>query len=102
MQQTVLIIHVVIGLLFILAVLVQDKGTGLSAAFGGSGGFYASQRGAAKVIHYLSVIFCLIFFATALIYVVLPSDAPAPTVSPQIEATTSTGEPIEITPEVVQ
>lgn len=74
MQNTVLIIHVVIGMLFVLCVLIQDKGSGLSAALGGSGGFYASQRGAAKAIHYISVVLCVVFFATALAYVVLPTD----------------------------
>jgi len=72
MQNTVLIVHVIVGILFVLSVLVQDKGSGLSATFGGSGGFYASQRGAAKVIHYLSLAFCIVFFASALLYVVVP------------------------------
>jgi protein translocase SecG subunit len=91
MQNTVLIVHVVIGLLFVLSVLVQDKGSGLSATFGGSGGFYASQRGAAKVIHYFSVIFCLVFFATALLYVVVEEDAPVGPESSSIE-----GAPLEL------
>lgn len=73
MQNTVLIVHVVVGLLFVVSVLVQDKGSGLSATFGGSGGFYASQRGAAKVIHYFSLALSIVFFATALLYVVSPA-----------------------------
>lgn len=78
MQQAILITHVVVGMLFVLTVLLQDKGTGLSATFGGSGSFYASQRGAAKVMHYISIVLCVMFFATALIFVVLPADvAPA-------------------------
>ncbi|MGE3279271.1 MAG: preprotein translocase subunit SecG, partial [Candidatus Altimarinota bacterium] len=93
-------------ILFILSVLVQDKGSGLSSTFGGSGGFYASQRGAAKVIHYLSLVFCFIFFATALVYVVLPDAGPetsleapgAPLeITPGVE-----GAPVQITPEAVQ
>lgn len=73
MHQALLIAHVVIGLFFVLFVLVQDKGSGLSATFGGSGGFYASQRGAAKVMHYLSIVFGILFFVTAMVYVALPA-----------------------------
>jgi len=81
MHQALLIAHVVTGLLFVAFVLVQDKGTGLSATFGGSGGFYASQRGAAKVMHYLSVLFCTLFILTALLYVAIPSSPATPEVN---------------------
>lgn len=90
-----LIAHVVFGLLFIFAVLIQDKGTGLSAAFGGSGGFYASQRGAAKVMHYLSIVFCIGFFLSALLYVVIPAPAPAVN-TPPVSATTTEGAPVNV------
>ena len=69
MEQEVLIAHVVIGVLLIIAILVQDKGTGLSATFGGGGGFYASQRGAAKVIHNVTIVLSVLFFLSALLYV---------------------------------
>ena len=94
MQHTVLIAHVVIGMLFILCVLIQDKGTGLSAALGGGGGFYASQRGAAKVIHYVTVVLCVAFFGTALGYVLLPA-APEQA-QPKIVNTSS--EPVTVAP----
>lgn len=97
MQHYVLIAHVVIGMLFVLCVLIQDKGSGLSAALGGSGGFYASQRGAAKAIHYVSVVLSVVFFATALAYVVLPADAVIPTETTTPIITPSvTSEPITV------
>ncbi|GEM_PF-1778888 len=65
-------LHVAFGLLFIAAVLVQDKGTGLSATFGGSGGFYATQRGAAKVLHTLTVVFITVFLLSALLTLAAP------------------------------
>lgn len=102
MQNTVLIIHVVIGMLFVLCVLIQDKGSGLSAALGGTGGFYASQRGAAKVIHYITMVLCVVFFATALVYVVLPTDvvppptADAPVITPSVTAESVTSAPVTV------
>lgn len=97
MQNTVLIIHVVIGMLFVLCVLIQDKGSGLSAALGGTGGFYASQRGAAKAIHYITMVLCVVFFTTALVYVVLPTDTVVPTESTTpIISPSVTSEPVTI------
>jgi protein translocase SecG subunit len=88
MPSLILLIHVSFGLLFVLFVLIQDKGTGLSATFGGTGTFYASQRGAAKVVHYLTVVFAVIFFASALFFVVLPKPVPGLEVTPLTEGTT--------------
>jgi len=97
MQETLLIAHAVVGGLFIVTVLMQDKGVGFGGAIGGTGGgagFYATQRGAAKVIHYLSIILCVAFFATALAYVVVPGDsAPATSPSPATSAPAPTPTP---------
>ena len=68
-MPTILTLHILFGLLFIFAVLIQDKGSGLSAAFGGTGTFYASQRGAAKFVHYATLVFAILFFAMALLSV---------------------------------
>ncbi len=55
---------VVSGILLIIFVLMQEKGMGLSSTFGGSGGFYASKRGAEKILFYLTI-------ASAIAFVVL-------------------------------
>jgi|CXWL01.1.fsa_nt_gi protein translocase SecG subunit len=97
MQQSILIAHVVLGMLFVFCVLIQDKGTGLSAALGGTGGFYASQRGAAKAIHYITSLLCVAFFATALVYVILPADPVSPASSPApVTTTPATVEPVSV------
>lgn len=70
MQEYLLYSHVTFGVLMALFVLIQDKGAGLSSTFGGSGGFYASQRGAARVIHLMTVVFAVLFLLTAVLYVV--------------------------------
>ncbi len=72
MSSFFLWLHVAFGLLFIAAVLIQDKGTGLSATFGGTGGFYATQRGAAKVLHTLTVVFIIAFLISALLTLAAP------------------------------
>ncbi len=87
MDSTLLMLHAGIGIVFILSVLVQDKGTGMGSAIGGvAGTFHASQRGAAKVLHYVSVTLGTLFLLTALLYAVVPQSAlppaaPSPAVS---------------------
>ncbi|MDP2691551.1 MAG: preprotein translocase subunit SecG [bacterium] len=98
MQEFVLITQSVVGILFILMVLIQDKGVGFGTALGGTGGgsaFYATQRGAAQVVHVLSVILAVIFLAMALLYVIIPDSATAPG-APTVSS--STGTPITVNP----
>lgn len=100
MQSTLLWIHVVVGILFSLSVLMQDKGVGFGTAVGGAGGagVYTSQRGAAKVLQYISTLLAIVFLGTALVYVVLPADPDAPVVTPTIETTGDTSPTIDVTP----
>lgn len=84
MQNIVLIVHIIVGVLFIMLVLMQDKGVGFGSAIGGVGGgtgFYSTKRGAEKVLHYLSIILATLFLITAVLYVVVPpsenTDTPA-------------------------
>src|SRR4030042_1474031 len=39
------IAQIVVSILLIIAILLQQRGTALGSAFGGSGGFYAPRRG---------------------------------------------------------
>ena len=43
-------IQIILSLLLIVGILLQQKGAGLGATFGGSGMGYSTKRGAAKVI----------------------------------------------------
>ena len=96
MQNAILMAHIGFGILFVLFVLIQDKGTGLSATFGGTGTFYASQRGAAKVVHYLTVIFAVIFFVSALLFIVVPKPEPGLRVTPLIDESSPPAESVPI------
>lgn len=56
-----MIVQVIISVLLSLSILLQQRGTGLSATFGGQGGFYASKRGAEKVLHNATIILAILF-----------------------------------------
>jgi len=71
MIEVIKILQLVSALFLALLILVQSRGNGLSATFGGSGGFYATKRGAEKVIATMTVItliafLVLSFFASVL------------------------------------
>lgn len=60
------------GLLFISAILMtfgillQQRGSGLSGTFGGTGNVYTSKRGAEKIIFFFTVIMAVLFVGSAI------------------------------------
>jgi len=52
------------AILVSVSILMQSKGTGLGAAFGGSTNIYKVKRGAEKFLLYLTIIGGLIFFGS--------------------------------------
>ncbi|MBI4234802.1 preprotein translocase subunit SecG [Candidatus Peregrinibacteria bacterium] len=61
MQTVLLVTQVVLSILLSLAILTQQRGTGLSSTFGGSGGFYTSKRGAEKVLFQVTILLGILF-----------------------------------------
>lgn len=67
------IIQIIISILIVLCILLQQKGSGLGAAFGGDSAIYTSRRGAEKILFLLTIILAVIFVGIALVLsVVLP------------------------------
>ncbi len=60
--------QVVISILLSLAILLQQRGAGLGATFGGSGGFHTSKRGAEKVLSNASIVLAVLFIANSLAF----------------------------------
>ncbi len=54
MDTIATVVQVVTLILVIIAVLLQQKGTGLSGVFGGGGASYKTKRGAEKFLIYLT------------------------------------------------
>lgn len=61
------IIEIVLAVLLIAGILLQARGSGLGAAFGGDGNVYRTRRGIEKRLHGATVIVAVGFFAVALI-----------------------------------
>jgi protein translocase SecG subunit len=60
------IIQAVVGILIITAILLQQRSSGLSAIFGGEGGFYHSRRGLEKIIFIGTIVLTIIFIALSI------------------------------------
>ena len=66
MQQTLVIIQIIVSVSLIAVILIQAKGVGLGRAWGGGGEFYKSRRGVEKVIFRLTVVLVALFLASSI------------------------------------
>lgn len=71
MQDILNIIQIVIAGLLVATILFQQRGTGLSAAFGGEGGVYFKKRGAEKVIFIATIVLAVIFILSAIVRMII-------------------------------
>jgi preprotein translocase subunit SecG len=72
MRELILpIIQIVLAVLLTTAILLQQRGTGLGAAFGGESTVFRTKRGIEKGLHYATIVIAILFFVTAIINVVL-------------------------------
>jgi len=58
-------VQIVLAVLLAGAILLQQRGTGLSSTFGGSSMEYSTKRGAEKVIFYASIVIAILFLAVS-------------------------------------
>lgn len=69
MKTFILTVQLVSAILLSLSILVQSRGTGLSMTFGGGGSnFYASKRGAEKILYHATIVLSILFFGSAFAY----------------------------------
>ena len=59
------IAQIVVSCLFIIGVLLQQRGSGLGLAFGGDSSTYSTKRGAEKVISIATIILAFAFLGLA-------------------------------------
>lgn len=62
--------QIVLGILMMICILLQARGTGLGSAFGGEGNVYRTKRGVEKRLMQLTIVFAILFFAVSLANVI--------------------------------
>ena len=68
-MRSLLILQAVLGLLLIVSILMQNRGSGLGSAFGGDFGGYYTKRGLEKFFLYATVVFACGFFILGMVNV---------------------------------
>ena len=72
MISTILnIAQIVLAAILVVSVLLQARGTGLGAAFGGEGNIYRTKRGVEKVLFYATIVTATLFLGVALANVII-------------------------------
>ncbi|MDD5032059.1 MAG: preprotein translocase subunit SecG [Patescibacteria group bacterium] len=70
-MDTMQIIQIIIAVALMIVILLQNRGTGLSGVFGGTGNVYLSKRGLEKKLFVATIILSIIFFVVSLAAVIL-------------------------------
>ena len=71
MLKIISIIQIVVATLIVVAILMQNKGSGAGAVFGGGGGVTHTRRGAEKWLHYSTIALVTIFVALGIISLII-------------------------------
>jgi protein translocase SecG subunit len=70
-MKFITIAQVVVAVLLMISVLLQNRGSGLSSAFGGDFGGYYTKRGVEKFLFFASVFLGVCFIGLAIATVVM-------------------------------
>lgn len=70
-QNIISILEIIVSILLMAAVLLQNRGTGMGAVFGGEGNVYKTKRGAEKFLFWATVVLIILFLGLALIRFVI-------------------------------
>ncbi|OGH79250.1 MAG: preprotein translocase subunit SecG [Candidatus Magasanikbacteria bacterium RIFCSPHIGHO2_02_FULL_48_18] len=71
MMNILTILQIIFAILLTASILLQQRGAGLGAGFGGSGILYTTKRGADLFLYKATIVLSLLFFATAIVSLVL-------------------------------
>jgi len=73
MSTVLAIIQIVVSVILIITILLQSRGSGLGAAFGGESNVYRTKRGIEKTLFTLTIVFAVIFFGIGLYNILSPA-----------------------------
>lgn len=72
MEKGLILAQIFISVLLTVSILLQNRGAGLSATFGGDSGGYYTKRGFDKFLYWSSVVLSVLFLVVAVgnVYVI--------------------------------
>lgn len=70
-MKIIAVSQIVVAVLLMISILLQNRGSGLSAAFGGDFGGYYTKRGMEKFLFYSSIILSAMFIILAITAIII-------------------------------
>ena len=74
MNSTLSIVQAILAVLLIIEVLLQQRGSGMGMAFGGSGEVYGVRRGAEKFIFIATVVTAVLFCVVGIVRILIEAN----------------------------
>ncbi|MDO8600741.1 MAG: preprotein translocase subunit SecG [bacterium] len=71
MKNIVTIAQLIVSVLLVISILLQQKGAGLSEAFGGDSVVYQTRRGFEKILFWGTVILAVLFFGLGIVTILI-------------------------------
>lgn len=65
------ITQILISIALVTTILLQQRGTGLGAAFGGEGGVYRTKRGIEKSLFIVTIVLAVLFVLNAILNIIV-------------------------------
>jgi len=65
------ILEIIVAIALSISILLQNRGSGLSSAFGGDFGGYYTKRGLEKFLFYLSIVLAALFIGLAIANIIV-------------------------------
>ncbi len=75
MMKVISLAQILSAIFLIVSILLQQKGTGIGAAFGGESTMYRTKRGAERIIFLATIVFSVLFFASIIAGFILNSSS---------------------------
>ncbi|OWK26735.1 MAG: preprotein translocase subunit SecG [Parcubacteria group bacterium GW2011_GWA2_38_13b] len=62
--------QIIVSVILIIAILMQQRGSGLSGAFGGDGNIYRTKRGLERVLFIATIILATLFIGSTMFRII--------------------------------
>lgn len=71
MRNAITIAQITVSVLLVVAILLQQRGAGLGATFGGDGGAFRTKRGLEKGLFYTTIVLSVVFLGLGLALIIV-------------------------------
>ena len=70
-RSALMVVMIIISILLATVILLQKKGSGVGAVFGGVSEAYRTRRGAEKILHYTTILLAFLFTCVSIVLLLI-------------------------------